>query len=105
MAGYTRDYKQLLQQGIRVCEALGELYAADAKTRGDWANRSLSDTQDQRASFGFALVNTWDLAARSTTTLVGCLARYLDNHWADYTDLPVADPEKRLVLERLRAEL
>jgi hypothetical protein len=99
MVEYLPEYLHLLQRALVVLDELLRLYAADQHTAGDWAARCLLHTQQQRSSLAQRLAQPpTPLTAEDTTTVTVSLGHYLDSHWADYQQLPTADPAKRAQL-------
>ena len=105
MVTYLEEYKHLLQRGVRVYDELLLLYAPDKRAENDWADITLAETKTKRDGLSERLASSRKLSAAYTSTLIGSISHYLDSHWADYRELPVANPEKRQRVEQLHAEL
>jgi len=106
MVEYLPEYQRLLQRALVVLDELLALYAPDQHTEGDWAARCLLHTQQQRSSLTERLAQPpAPLTAEDTSTVTVSLGHYLDSHWADYQQLPTADPAKRARLLALHTAL
>jgi hypothetical protein len=96
MVEYLPEYLRLLQRALAALDELLALYAPDQRTEDDWAARTLRQTQQQRRSLAERLAQPpAPLTAEDTSTVTVSLGHYLDSHWADYQQLPTADPAKR----------
>lgn len=106
MVEYLPQYLRLLHRALAVLDELLALYAPDQHTEGDWAARCLLHTQQQRHSLAQRLAQPpAPLTAEDTSTVTVSLGHYLDGHWADYQQLPTADPAKRAQLLARHAAL
>jgi hypothetical protein len=106
MVEYLPEYQRLLHRALAVLDELLALYAPDQRTEDDWAARSLLQTQQQRSGLAQRLAQPpAPLTAEDTSTITVSLGHYLDSHWADYQQLPAADPAKRARLLALHAAL
>jgi hypothetical protein len=106
MVEYLPEYLRLLQRALAILDELLALYAPDQHTADDWAARTLRQTQQQRGSLAERLAQPpAPLTAEDTSTVTASLGHYLDGHWADYQQLPTADPAKRAQLLALHAAL
>jgi hypothetical protein len=106
MVDYLPEYLRLLQRALVILDELLRLYAADQPAEGDWAARCLLHTQQQRSSLAQRLAQPpAPLTAEDTSAVTVSLGHYLDSHWADYQQLPTADPAKRAQLLALHAAL
>ncbi len=106
MVDYLPEYQRQLQRALMVLDELLALYAPDQHTASDWAARCLLHTQQQRSSLAQRLTQPpAPLTAEDTSALTVSLGHYLDSHWADYQQLPVADAAKRVQLLALHARL
>jgi len=107
MVDYLPQYLRLLQRALAVLDELLALYAPDQQTTAaDWAARCLLHTQQQRSSLAQRLAQPpASLTAEDTSTVTVSLGHYLDSHWADYQQLPTADPAKRVQLLALHGAL
>jgi hypothetical protein len=105
MVEYLPQYLRLLQRALAVLDELLALYAPDQHTTA-WAARCLLHTQQQRSSLAQRLAQPpAPLTAEDTSTVTVSLGHYLDSHWADYQQLPTADPAKRAQLLTLHGAL
>ena len=105
MVTHLEEYKQLLQRGVGVYNELLLLYAPDKRAENDWADITLAETKTHRNGLSERLADYHELSVAHASTLIGSIRHYLDSHWADYRELPVANPEKRQRVEQLHAEL
>jgi hypothetical protein len=106
MVDYLPEYLRLLQRALAALNELLDLYAPDQTTAADWAARCVLHTQQQRSSLAQRLAQPpTPLAAADTSAVTVSLGHYLDSHWADYQQLPTADPAKRAQLLALHAAL
>ncbi len=105
MVNYIEAYKELLQRAAEVFEALIRLYSPDKHVENDWADVTLAETRIQRNGMLERLANPTKISAAYTNTLILSIGHYLDSHWADYQNLPIASPEKRTQVEREHTEL
>jgi hypothetical protein len=106
MVDYLPEYQRLLHRALAILDELLALYAPDQRTEGDWAARCLLQTQQQRSSLVQRLAQPpTSLTAEDTSAVNVSLGHYLDGHWADYQQLPAADPTKRAQLLALHAAL
>ena len=104
MVSYLEDYEELLQRGVVLFDKLLALYTLDRQAEKDWADVTIAETTIKRNGMLERLTNP-KLSAAHTSTLVGSIRTYLDKHWADYQEFPVANLEKRMNVEALHAEL
>lgn len=105
MVNYIEEYKGLLQKGANVYDELIQLYAPDKQAENDWADITVAETRTKRNGLLERLAKPGEISAIYTNTLILSIGHYLDSHWADYREIPVANPEKRQQVERLHAEL
>ena len=106
MVTYLEEYKHLLQRGVRVYDELLLLYAPDKRAENDWADITLAETKTHRNGLSERLTNLpTRITPENTSPVMQSIDRFIDSHWADYRELPVANPEKREQLERLHSEL
>lgn len=105
MVDYIETYKELLQRAANVYNQLLELYAPDKQAENDWADITLAETRTQRNGMLERLANPTKLSAAYTNTLILSIGHYLDSHWADYQNLPIANLEKQKQVEQQHAEL
>ena len=106
MVEYLPEYLRLLQRALVILDELLALYAPNQPAEGDWATRCLLHTQQQRRSLAERLAQPpAPLTAEDTSTVTVSLGHYLDGHWADYQQLPTADPAKRAQLLALHGAL
>ena len=102
MVDYLPEYLRLLQRALAILDELLALYTPDQQAEGDWAARCVLHTQQQRSSLAQPPTS---LTAEDTSTVTVSLGHYLDSHWADYQQLPTADPTKRAQLLALHRAL
>lgn len=106
MVALVKEYIMLLEQGVAITDQLLALYNPDQHVPRDWADISLSDTRNQRRSFAERLADPpVELTAEETSSLALSIRQYMDAHWADYQEYPIADATKRLQLEEFHKEL
>jgi hypothetical protein len=106
MVDYLPEYLRLLQRALAILDELLALYTPDQQAEGDWAARCVLHTQQQRSSLAQRLAQPpTSLTAADTSTVTVSLGHYLDSHWADYQQLPTADPTKRAQLLALHRAL
>lgn len=106
MVDYLPEYLRLLQRALAALHELLALYTPDQQAEGDWAARCVLHTQQQRSSLAQRLAQPpTPLTAEDTSTVTVSLGHYLDSHWADYQQLPTADPAKRAQLLALHRAL
>lgn len=105
MVDYTTAYRSLVEQAANVFDALISLYSPDIKAKKDWAEITVSEATSQRDGLLERLANPRILSSSRTGTLVSSIGHFIDSHWADYREFPVANPEKRKRVEQLHAEL
>ena len=105
MVAYLEEYMRLLQRGVAVFDDLLALYTPDKQTEKDWAD-IISDTRNQRRSFAERLADPpADVTAEETSPVARSVRQYVDSHWADYREFPVASADKRARLEALHTQL
>ena len=101
-----QEYKKTLQQGISVLDGLLELYTPDKQVENDWAAICLSDTRNLQRSFLERLANPLlAVTAEETSPAMLSIQKYLDNHWADYREFPVANAQKRTIIVDFHTQL
>ena len=106
MVNYLLTYQNLLQRGIKVFDDLLALYTPDKKADKDWATISVMQTQAQRNSLAERLADPpARLTAEETGSVTTSIGHYIDSHWADYRELPTANPQKHTRVTELHAEL
>ena len=105
MVDYTITHRNLVEQAAKVFEALISLYSPDIKAKKDWAEITVSEATSQRDGLLERLANPRVLSSARTGILVSSIGHFIDSHWADYQEFPVANPEKRKRVEQLHAEL
>lgn len=106
MVALLNQYTSLLQQGIDVFDKLMVLYTPDKQADKDWADICLSDTRNQLRSFAERLTDLQlQITAEETSSVALSVRQYLDAHWADYREFPIASEIKRAQLEVLHAKL
>lgn len=104
MVDYLEEYKSLLQRGVSAYSDLIQLYAPDKQKENDWADITASETTTERNGMLERLANP-KLSPLYSSTLVSSIRHYLDSHWADYQEYPIADAKKRERVEHPHAEL
>ena len=106
MVDYTEEYKRLLQIGVYVYDELTQLYISDRHVENDWADITLAEIRTKRNGMAERLQNLPTIiTAENTSPVMLSIDRFIDSHWADYQEFPVADGEKRKALERMHTEL
>ena len=105
MVNYSKEYNELLANGIIIFDEILLLYTPDVKDVKDWADISLSDTRNQYRSFTERLANPPKITAGETVTLASSIRHYIDAHWADYIEFPFKNPGKRKQIEILHEKL
>jgi hypothetical protein len=85
-------YLALLERGVTLCDTLARVYEPDIAQ--DWANRTLMQIGSLRMGLAGRLANP-KLTTEHTLAVIGLIDRYIDSHWADYLELPTANPAKR----------
>ncbi|RZK30078.1 MAG: hypothetical protein EOO63_07620 [Hymenobacter sp.] len=106
MVIYLQEYKDLLQKGIIVLDNLLEIYTPDKQAENDWATICLSDTRNLHRSLSERLANPrLTVTPEETSPVMVAIQQYIENHWADYREFPVANAQKRALLVDLHAQL
>lgn len=105
MVDYTTAYLNLVQRAADVFEALVHLYSPDVRAEKDWADISAVDAKAQRNGLLERMASQRALTSARTGTFVSSIGHYLDSHWADYQEFPVANPSKREQVMQLHAKL
>ena len=106
MVTYLQEYKELLQKGILVLDGILELYTPDEQDRNDWASICLSDTRNLQRSFSERLANPLlAVTAEETSPAMLSIQQYIDSHWADYREFPVANSQKRTLIVDFHTQL
>lgn len=106
MVNYLEDYKRLLQKGVDVYDQIIQLYTPDKRAERDWADITLMQARTKRNGFLERLATPpAKVTAENTSPLMLSIGHFIDDHWADYQELPAANPEKRTRVEQLHAEL
>jgi hypothetical protein len=106
MAIHLQDYKSLLQKGIEVLDKLVALYTQDDEAENDWTTNCLSDSYNLQRSFSERLTNPQlTLTTEETSPVMLAIQQYIDSHWADYREFPIADSQKRMLLVDLHFKL
>jgi hypothetical protein len=95
-------YLTLLQRGVALCDTLARVYEPDIAQ--DWANRTLMQISGMRMGLADRLAKP-KLTLEHTTIVIGLIGRYIDSHWADYMELPTANPAKRAQVLALHEDL
>lgn len=104
-AAYIRSYKLLSQEARGIYDALLALYEPDIQTERDFAACTVSAIKAQRAGVAGRLARPNELSPATTNLLIQSIGRYLDSHWDNYREIPIADPEKFARREQLHAAL
>lgn len=104
MEADLEQYTGLLKKAVTVFDEVISLYAPDRHDKKDWAYISALDSTTYRNALAERLADP-SASVDDATVLTVSLRHYLNSHWADYQELPVANPEKRNQLEQLHAEL
>lgn len=105
MVTATEKYKVLLQEAVQLFDALLELYLPDKRTEQDFAARTIIDIQGKRTGMVERLARPEPVSTAMTATLIQVIGHYLDSHWDDYREIPVADPAKFARRSELHASL
>jgi hypothetical protein len=95
-------YLALLERGVTLCDTLARVYEPDIAQ--DWANRTLMQIGSLRMGLAGRLANP-KLTTEHTLAVIGLIDRYIDSHWADYLELPTANPAKRAQVLELHQAL
>jgi hypothetical protein len=106
MSIHLQEFKSLLRKGVKVLDELVALYTPDKKAEKDWTTTCLSDSYNLQRSFSERLTNPHlTLTMEEISPALLSIQQYIDSHWADYREFPIANSQKRILLIDLHSQL
>ena len=105
MVDYTSQYAPILERAVRIYTDLIELYAPDRAANSSFVDATINDASAARRGLLERLAKPDSLARTFTSNYFLSITHFLDNHWDDYREYPIADPEKFKQREELHKEL
>ena len=105
MVDYSSQYAPILERAVRAYNALIELYTPDRHAENDFADHTISETITKRNGLLERLADPATLEEAFTDNYFLSIMKFLDSHWDDYREYPIADAKKFERREALHAEL